>query len=268
MSSHTSELKAALLASFSGKTDNATWWIKAMKAYLTLNSTLYNSDTAEIMTTLNKMRSGRGASFAEIWYDKMADTLVTNSEKKIDKFYNNFKTTFYSFNLKATTWAELSKLVQKSFHCPDGTISHGFQRYITDFQNLSLKMGITDDISLIDQFSLGLNQQIATIILFITTIPTTSSTWINQAKVFHAQKMCILSLWAGCPQSHPNLSLWPQKDPNAMDIDAITLTKLTPTEWVKCMKEGQYFRCRKTGHNTQNCWVTFPPQNQSSTPHP
>ena len=65
MSSHTAELKAALPLDFSGKKDDATRWIKAMKAYFTLNATLYSSDAAKIMTTLNKMSGGRGAPYTE-----------------------------------------------------------------------------------------------------------------------------------------------------------------------------------------------------------
>jgi hypothetical protein len=38
-----------------------------------------------------------------------------------------------------------------------------------------------------------------------------------------------------------------------MDVDTVTLSKLTPTERAKCIKEGRCFRCRKAGHNTTNC---------------
>jgi hypothetical protein len=38
-----------------------------------------------------------------------------------------------------------------------------------------------------------------------------------------------------------------------MDVDTVTLSKLTPTERAKCIKEGRCFRCRKPGHNTTNC---------------
>ena len=65
MSLHTAELKAALPSDFSEKEDDATRWIKVMKAYFTLNTTLYSSDTAKIMTTLNKISGGRGAPYAE-----------------------------------------------------------------------------------------------------------------------------------------------------------------------------------------------------------
>jgi hypothetical protein len=38
-----------------------------------------------------------------------------------------------------------------------------------------------------------------------------------------------------------------------MDVDTMALSKLTPTERAKCIKEGRCFRCRKTGHNATNC---------------
>ena len=38
-----------------------------------------------------------------------------------------------------------------------------------------------------------------------------------------------------------------------MEVDAIRLKKLSPQEHAKCMREGRYFRCRKTGHDTRNC---------------
>lgn len=128
-----------------------------MKAYFVLNASLYTTDKAKVMTTLNKMSSGRGASFTEMWYDKMADTNISSAEKMFSKFSDNFETTFYPFDTKATAYTELAKLIQKSFKKRDGTFNDGFQKYITDFQNLSTKAGITNDITLVDQFSLGLN---------------------------------------------------------------------------------------------------------------
>ena len=127
MSSHTAELKATLPLDFSGKEDDATHWIKAMKAYFTLNTTLYSSDAAKIMTTLNKMSGGRGAPYAETWYDRMTDTTVPNSEKTFDKFVNDFETTFYPFDTKITAHNQLHALRQWSFKEKDGSTNDGFQ---------------------------------------------------------------------------------------------------------------------------------------------
>ena len=197
MSSHPSELKAALLADFSGKNDDATRWIKAMKAYFSLNSTLYSSDAAKIMTTLNKMSNGRGAPYAETWYDKMADTSIANSEKTFDKFTSDFESMFYPFDTQVTAHNKLFTLRQTSFKEKNGETNDGFQQYITDFQNLSMKSRMKEELSLISQFSLRLDQRITNMILSMSPIPTMVKGWIDQAKIFHTQKMQILSLCQG-----------------------------------------------------------------------
>ena len=252
MSTKAQELKAALPADFSGEPSDAVQWIKAMKAYFSINSSIYTSDTDKVMTMLNKMSKGCRDSFSKMWYDKMADASIANSEKTFDKFTSNFESTFFPYDTKATARFELTKLAQKTFKCPDSILDDGFQKYITDFQNLASKAGISDDITLIDQFSLRLDQQLATMILSMSSIPTTITKWIKQAKIFHAQKMCILALKGG---QLPSTIHSPRTthDPNAMNIDAISLSKLTPMERARCIKEGLCFRCRKKGHSANRC---------------
>ena len=169
MSSHPSELKAALPANFSGKNNGATQWIKAMKAYFTLNSTLYSSNAAKIMTTLNKMSSGRRAPYTETWYDKMADVSIANSEKTFDKFTLDFESMFYPFDTQVTTHNKLLTLRQTSFKEKNGETNDGFQQYITNFQNLSMKSRMKEKLSLISQFSLRLDQKITSIVTFSFT---------------------------------------------------------------------------------------------------
>ena len=67
------------------------------------------------MTTLNKMSKGRGINFSKMWYDKMSNAIIDAKEKTFDKFTENFETTFYPFDIKATTCSNLTKLVQKTF---------------------------------------------------------------------------------------------------------------------------------------------------------
>ena len=129
-----------------------------------------------------------------------------------------------------------------------------------------MKSGMKEEHSLISQFSLGLDQKITSMILSMSPIPTMVKGWVNQAKIFHTQKIRILSLCQGriAPQTH--LPSRPHHNPNAMDVDTITLSKLTPVEQAKCIKEGQCFRCRKTGHNTRNCHTSSPSQGSPSFP--
>ena len=97
-----------------------------MKAYFSLNATLYSSDAAKIMTTLNKMSRGRGAPYAETWYDRMADNTVPNTEKTFDKFVDDFESTFYPFDTKITTHNQLRVLRQQSFKEKDGSTNNRF----------------------------------------------------------------------------------------------------------------------------------------------
>jgi hypothetical protein len=248
------ELKAALPADFSGEPADAMRWIKAIKAYFALNATIYSTDDAQVLTALNKMGKGRGVSYSEMWYDRMADANIPPSEKTFAKFQKNFESTFFPFDTQATSRYELSKLTQNSFRRPDGINDDGFQKYITDFQNLSSKAQISDERTLCDQFSVGLDSQLTTMILSMSSPPTTLSKWVEQAKTFHAEKMRILALKKGrLPPSSFSNSPRNQRDPDAMDVDAVTLSKLTPTERAKCIKEGRCFRCRKAGHNATNC---------------
>ena len=53
-----------------------------------------------------------------------------------------------------------------------------------------------------------------------------------------------------------------------MDIDNVNLSKLTPTEHAKCIREGHCFHCCKTGHNATICHTPCPSNTMSPTPHP
>jgi hypothetical protein len=206
------------------------------------------------MTALNKMSKGRGVSYSEMWYDRMANPNIAASEKTFAKFQENFESMFFPFDTQATSRYELSKLAQYSFKRPNGIYDDGFQKYITDFQNLASKAQISDERTLCDQFSVGLDGQITTMILSMSSPPTTITKWVEQAKTFHAQKMRILVLKKGrTPPSSFSNAPRNQRDPDAMDVDTVTLSKLTPTECAKCIKEGRCFHCRKTGQNTTNC---------------
>ena len=213
------------------------------------------------MTTLNKMSKGRGIDFSEMWYDRMSNTTIDAKEKTFNKFAENFETTFYPFDIKATTCSNLAKLTQKTFQEEDGTFNDGFQKFITDFQNLATKAGISDKTTLIDHFSLGINQQIASMIFSMSTIPTTLNEWIEKAKTFHMQKMHIAAIRGrkGNPSFFMSRNS-PSRDLNAMDVDPIPLTKLTPVEQAHCIREKLCFRCQKPGHSAS--------QHNQSTPYP
>jgi hypothetical protein len=38
-----------------------------------------------------------------------------------------------------------------------------------------------------------------------------------------------------------------------MDVDVLTIGKLTPEEWEKCIQEGHCLQCCQKGHMAQDC---------------
>ena len=160
----------------------------------------------------------------------MADISIANSKKTFNKFTLDFESTFYPFNTQVTTHNKLLMLQQTLFKEKNGDTNDRFQQYITDFQNLSMKSRMKEELSLINQFSLRLDQKITDMILSMSPIPSMVKGWIDQSKIFHTQKVHILTLRKGqiTPQTH--LPSRPHHNPNAMDVDTVTLSKLTPVE--------------------------------------
>ena len=78
--SRPTEFKAGLPEDFSGKNDDTTRWLLAMKAHFVINTRIYTDNTTTILIFLNKLSKGRGATFAEGWYMKLANPVMPKSE--------------------------------------------------------------------------------------------------------------------------------------------------------------------------------------------
>ena len=98
--SRPTEFKARLPEDFSGKNDDATCWLLAMKAYFVMNSAVYTDDATIILTFLNKMSKGRGGTFAEGWYLKLANLVIPDLEKTFKKICKAFEEAFILKDIK------------------------------------------------------------------------------------------------------------------------------------------------------------------------
>ena len=241
-----------------------------MNAYFSINPRVYHSDELKIALILSKMDTGKGVAFSEKWYDKMANTTIKPEEKTLIEFTKDYDQNFNPFDSKLRARHDLSKLVQRPGKDKDGTPNDGFQEYINKFENLATKAQLEDKLTAVTQFSAGLDRQISTMILSMTSPPDDLPGWIEKAQLFHGQKLRIDELRRNTHYpgfrfqnaSTPRTSC----DPNTMDVDMVQLKKLTSQERAKCMKEGRCFKCRKVGHNAKNCRTKYDTTSNPSRP--
>ena len=265
-----SEIKTALPETFSVKPSEASWWLKAMNMYFSINPKIYHSNELKIALILSKMDIRKGVAFSEKWYDKMSNTSVKPEEKTLAEFTKDYDQNFNPFNTKLKARWDLSRLVQKPGKDEDGTPNDGFQDYINKFENLATKAQFQDKLTAVTQFSAGLDRQLSTMILSMSAPPDDLPGWIEKVQLFHSQKLHIDELRRST--RYPGFGTqnipapWTTCDPNAMEVDVVCLKKLTPQERAKCMREGRCFKCWKISHNAKNCRTKM--DASSNPPHP
>ena len=98
--SRPTEFKAGLPEDFSGKNDDTTHWLLAMKAYFVINEKIYTEDATTVLIFLNKLSKGRGATFTEGWYMKLANLVISKSEKTFKKLCKAFEEAFIPKDIK------------------------------------------------------------------------------------------------------------------------------------------------------------------------
>ena len=152
-----SEIKTALPAPFSGKTLEASRWLKAMDAYFLINPSIYSSDELKLALILSKMGTGKGIAFSEKWYDKLKNTMLKPEDKTLAKFVEDYNENFNPLDAKVRARQDLAKLIQKPGKDEDGTPNDRFQEFINEFENLATKAQIEDKLTAITQFSIGLD---------------------------------------------------------------------------------------------------------------
>ena len=93
------ELTTGLSGDFSGKEEDATRWILAMKVYFIINGDTYD-EKAQTHVMLNKMSTGRGTTCTEGWYLKLANNDISLDQKTFVKLDEDFHQTFVPKDLE------------------------------------------------------------------------------------------------------------------------------------------------------------------------
>jgi hypothetical protein len=145
--------------------------------------------------------------------------------------------------------------------------------YITAFNSLAAKAGWElDNARTIDAFHSGLRPGTLNAIMNRDVWPDTMSQWQQAAWDELRKYLAKKAILSFCPQmgNQGNLGTRNQwqwrfgqrgqggssssRDPNAMDVDAITTRNpLTEEERKRLMAEGRFFFCKQQGHMSKGC---------------
>ncbi|KIJ08259.1 hypothetical protein PAXINDRAFT_28881, partial [Paxillus involutus ATCC 200175] len=231
------ELKVGTPTHFDGNTNDSSRWLHSVMAYLVLNDRIYNSDDKKIILALSFMSKGTAASWAEAAYER-ADTL--GSFGTWEMFKEDFKKTFVTSDVKSASISKLSSLTQRG--------CGSLEKFNAEFRLLAHRSGVNSQGALIEWYTRGLNFAISEKIIGMEFTPTTLDKWIAKAEHFNVQNKRIRSLKRGTPfQNNYSSNSSRNRDPNAMDVDAV---RLSPSQRADYMKKGLCFVCGKHGHRS------------------
>ena len=65
-----------------------------------MNNEIYKDEKTMVLVFLNKLSKGRGSTFAEGWYLKLANPAIPESEKTVKKLCAAFEETFIQKDIK------------------------------------------------------------------------------------------------------------------------------------------------------------------------
>jgi len=167
-----------------------------------------------------------------------------------EEFLQLFKNTFKDVDQVNEAMNDLGRLRQGNKTAEEHT---------TTFRLLVGKVGISSATNpnhrvLIDLYQKSLKPKLVERIMSMERIPETIEEWCDKAILFDNNWRRLMTTLGRNPrfnqnngqdQTYQNSSR--TKDPNAMDIDAMS------PEHQKLMKEGKCFNCEKQGHRSRNC---------------
>ena len=139
---------------FSGKGEDTTRWLMAMKAYFKMHQDYYDNERRITTVFLNKLTTGRAGTFAEGWYVKLTNPSISDSETMVDKLFTTFKETFIPRDIQDQAHQDLYSLSMKQ-------LNGDFDKYSVAFKLAQAHSEIYDDHLLIDALQRGVSYDLA-----------------------------------------------------------------------------------------------------------
>jgi hypothetical protein len=256
-------IKLNPLTPFTGKWTDFILFMQNVYVYLKVNKATYDNDDKKISFILSYLTGGDAA----VWKQQFIQTKIEESEEaKTDepnwgtykKFVEALKKTFQPYDEPGEALEEMKKL-----RLGDGSITEHNSR----FRLLVSQIGMKDSLALTDLYWETLPWGLQSLIIQSKHLPKTLEEWYTKATNFyvgHQKAQCLFRKRDKPTNNNASpvqkkFSFLEKKDPNAMDIDRMTIE-----EWTCLMKEGKCFRCKLFGHLSRDC----PNKGQNNTTTP
>lgn len=244
---------------FDGDRKKVHSFIQECKVYLAINRKVYATDEAKVAFVLSFMTEKEALKWKETYL-----TSITNEEgdiifPTIKKFWELIDEYFKPADWVQDATNKLSILKQGK---------RPVEELVTEFRLLAAQAGMTNDtvadnLHLIRLFHNTLHPNLAKKILFSENVPKTFKGWMDRAIQYdtnYRMAMAILGKPTNGERSTSTSTFRRTHDPNAMDIDAMSMEKRTAL-----MRKGACFICKEPGHLAQNCPKKKKNLNQKTT---
>ena len=271
--SSTTKKKLKTPTPYSGKREDLRKFLQEIKIYLLANADSYPDDLDKVLFVLSYMSEGDANSWKEEYFDSAeqtsAQTGTTFTLGKYDDFIKAIEKDFSPYDAPKDAIYEMKGLKM-------GNMS--IEEHVSKFKMLVTKSKLAKNDAVVEYFRETLPIPLQRNILSLSTPPTTLDDWYKWAiqlqNNFVRMQSAISKTRGGNTTTNNNSNYnkktndrgpqrfyfdHSQKDPNAMDVDA-----MTAQEREDIMRKGLCFFCKKPGHISKFC----PDKGQGRSPPP
>ena len=187
------ELKASLPRNFSGREEDANLWLLAMKAYLTMNPSLYEEkEKNKILAFLNKMGVGHSKSFAKGQLMKCASPNVCDKDQTFTKIEADFIEKFIPLDQASKAWHTLAHMTME-----EEPFKGDFHKFKSKFKLKAAQSGITDEHILMDVLGRAVSANLTFKMTALLEEPKNHKAWLHKAGQFYNAAIQMKKLQGG-----------------------------------------------------------------------
>jgi hypothetical protein len=244
---HVREIPLNRPTPFTGDRSKVRMFMQQCMVYLQLNKRIYDTDEAKIAFILSYLTDKEALK----WRETYLSSLVT-----LDSFgefqYPTYKEFLETFQLYFKPINQTIEANNRLITLKQG--KRTVEEYVAEFRLLISMAGITsttdsDNIHLINYFRQGLNPAISKKIGLSENVPDTIGGWADRAVQYDTQYRLTMAMYGKTIVNYERSTRSTDtKDPNAMDVDAMTTEKRE-----SLMRQGLCFKCEGRGHLARNC---------------